>query len=45
MESGQLSYQQGESLGRDNLKIWRKTKKKGSVDPWNSSSNGRNDET
>jgi len=21
MESGQLSYQQGESLGRDNLKI------------------------
>jgi len=25
MESGQLSYQQGESLGRDNLKIWPKT--------------------
>jgi len=25
MESGQLSYQQGESLGRDNLKIWLKT--------------------
>jgi len=22
MESGQLSYQQGESLGRDNLKFW-----------------------
>ena len=45
MESGQLSYQQGESLGRDNHKIRLKTKKKGSVDPWNSSSNGRNDET
>jgi len=45
MESGQLSYQQGESLGRDNHKIWLKTKKKGSEDPWNSSSNGRNDET
>ena len=45
MESGQLSYQQGESLGRDNLKIWPKTQKKGSEDPWNSSSNGRNDET
>ena len=29
MESGQLSYQQGESFGRDNLKIWPKTKKKG----------------
>jgi len=25
MESGQLSYQQGESLGMDNLKIWPKT--------------------
>jgi len=25
MESGQLSYQQGESLGRDNHKIWLKT--------------------
>jgi len=25
MESGQLSYQQGESLCRDNLKIWPKT--------------------
>ena len=45
MESGQLSYQQGESLGRDNLKFGQKHKKKGSVDPWNSSSNGRNDET
>ena len=31
MESGQLSYQQGESLGRDNHKIWLKTKKRG---PW-----------
>ena len=29
MESGQLSYQQGESLGRDNLKFWLKTLKKG----------------
>jgi len=29
MESGQLSYQQGESLSRDNRKIWLKTKKKG----------------
>jgi len=27
MESGQLSYQQGESLGRDNLKIGLKIKK------------------
>jgi len=25
MESGQLSYQQRESLGRDNLKKWLKT--------------------
>jgi len=25
MESGQLSYQQSESLGRDNPKIWLKT--------------------
>jgi len=33
MESGQLSYQQGDSLGRDNLKIWPKTLKKGSEDP------------
>ena len=33
MESGQLSYQQGESLGMDNLKIWRKIKKRGPKTP------------
>jgi len=44
MESGQLSYQQVESLGRDNLKIWLKTKKRGPKTPQIGSSNGRNDE-
>ena len=33
MESGQLSYQQVESLGRDNLKIWLKNKKRGPKTP------------
>ena len=33
MESGQLSYQQEESLGRDNHKIWLKTKKRGPKTP------------
>ena len=33
MESGQLSYQQGESLGRDNHKIWLKHKKRGPKTP------------
>ena len=33
MESGQLSYQQGESLGRDNPKFRLKTKKRGPKTP------------
>ena len=33
MESGQLSYQQRESLGRDNLKKWLRTKKRGPKPP------------
>ena len=33
MESGQLSYQQWESLGRDNLKNLLKTKKRGPKTP------------
>ena len=33
MESGQLSYQQRESLCRDNLKKWLKTKKSGPKTP------------